>query len=254
MLGTGYEVPYRGSAHHFKCHFDVQHAFFLSAEECITAGYLQSLHPNVTEYCSDRYFGSKFVTVVASGDEQEQVNFHGYQVSNQCTALVEAQLLCPTNHPELAYIREKPLTESQYLTDVQFTEKTKVMVQKFFKDARPLPVEFLLVDVPTGMPKEPQYTFSPPPPVARFNIENRDSMGTTQGGANLSAYCAEYSLNQFLEEATNFHFLLYLMTNNLVQFSEIEMQVICTAVCNQDREAAIEWARETVNWQQLVAL
>ncbi|VDM72318.1 unnamed protein product [Strongylus vulgaris] len=56
-------------------------AFFLSAEECITAGYLQSKHPNITEYCSDRHFGSKFVTVVASGDEQEQVNFHGWQVS-----------------------------------------------------------------------------------------------------------------------------------------------------------------------------
>ncbi|KAK6008886.1 nuclear protein localization protein [Ostertagia ostertagi] len=226
-----------------------KHAFFLSAEECITAGYLQSLYPNVTEYCSDRYFGSK----LSHGDEQEQVNFHGYQVSNQCTALVEAQLLCPTNHPELAYIREKPLTESQYLTDVQFTEKNQYGAE-VLKDARPLPVEFLLVDVPTGMPKEPQYTFSPPPPVARFNIENRDSMGTTQGGANLSAYCAEYSLNQFLEQATNFHFLLYLMTNNLVQMSEVEMQVLCTAVCTQDREAAIEWARETVNWQQLVAL
>ncbi|KAK6037999.1 NPL4 family protein, partial [Cooperia oncophora] len=186
------------------------HAFFLSAEECITAGYLQSLHPN------DHTPNNCFPTV-----------------SNQCTALVEAQLLCPTNHPELAYIREKPLTESQYLTDVQFTEKNQYGAE-VLKDARPLPVEFLLVDVPTGMPKEPQYTFSPPPPVARFNIENRDSMGTTQGGANLSAYCAEYSLNQFLEEATNFHFLLYLMTNNLVQFSEIEMQVICTAVCNQD--------------------
>ncbi|KHJ89927.1 NPL4 family protein [Oesophagostomum dentatum] len=153
-------------------------AFFLSAEECITAGYLQSKHPNVTEYCSDRYFGSKFVTVVASGDEQEQVNFHGYQVSNQCTALVEAQLLCPTNHPELAYIREKPLSETQYLTDVQYTEKNQYGAE-VLKDARPLPVEFLLVDVPTGMPKEPQYTFSPPR-AAHFAIENRESMGEIQ--------------------------------------------------------------------------
>ncbi|EPB74033.1 NPL4 family protein [Ancylostoma ceylanicum] len=304
-------------------------AFFLSAEECITAGYLQSKNPNITEYCSDRHFGSKFVTVVASGDEQEQVNFHGYQVSNQCTALVEAQLLCPTNHPELAYIRDKPLNETQYLTDVQYTAKTRVMFGKeliteknqygaeVLKDGRPLPVEFLLVlcngdrlkrvpidllgervvgarigicyamrewlnelyriitmfdllygsgiciqsrliaifkvDVPTGMPKEPQYTFSPPR-TARFAIENRDTMGEIQGGANLSAYCAEYTLNEFLEQATNFHFLLYLMTNHLVQFSEVEMQKLCFAVSTQDREIAIEWARETLNWQQLVAL
>lgn len=37
----------------------------------------------------------------------------------------------------------------------------------------------LQVDVPTGMPKEPQYTFSPQP-TARFAIENREGMGTTQ--------------------------------------------------------------------------
>ncbi|RCN27859.1 NPL4 family protein [Ancylostoma caninum] len=235
-------------------------AFFLSAEECITAGYLQSKNPNITEYCSDRHFGSKFVTVVASGDEQEQVNFHGYQVSNQCTALVEAQLLCPTNHPELAYIRDKPLNETQYLTDVQYTasiielyhEKNQYGAE-VLKDGRPLPVEFLLVDVPTGMPKEPQYTFSPPR-TARFAIENRDTMGEIQGGVNLSAYCAEYTLNEFLEQATNFHFLLYLMTNHLVQFSEVEMQKLCFSVSTQDREMAIEWARETLNWQQLVAL
>ncbi|ETN82076.1 nuclear protein localization protein 4-like protein [Necator americanus] len=224
-------------------------AFFLSAEECITAGYLQSKHPNVTDYCSERYFGSKFVTVVASGDEQEQVNFHGYQVSNQCTALVEAQLLCPTNHPELAYIRDKPLAETQYLTDVQYTEKNQYGAE-VLKDGRPLPVEFLLVSVT----KYPQYTFSPHKSSVRFAIENRDTMGETQGGANLSAYCAEYSLNDFLEQATNFHFLLYLMTNHLVQFSEVEMQKLCFAVCTQSREMAIEWASETLNWQQLVAL
>ncbi|KAE9415255.1 hypothetical protein Angca_005127, partial [Angiostrongylus cantonensis] len=227
-------------------------AFFLSAEECITAGFLQSIHPNVTEYCSDRYFGSKFVTVVASGDEQEQVNFHGYQVSNQCTALVEAQLLCPTNHPELAYIREKPLSDTHYITDVQYTEKNQYGAE-VLKNGRPLPVEFLLVDVPTGMPKEPQYTF-PPPPTTRFAIENRETMGETQGGENMTAYCAQFTQNQFLEQATNFHFLLYLITNHLVQFSEAEIQRLCLAVSTQDRQAAIEWARETANWQQLVAL
>ncbi|VDM58737.1 unnamed protein product [Angiostrongylus costaricensis] len=222
-------------------------AFFLSAEECITAGFLQSMHPNVTEYCSDRYFGSKFVTVVASGDEQEQVNFHGYQVSNQCTALVEAQLLCPTNHPELAYIREKPLSDTHYITDVQYTEKNQYGAE-VLKNGRPLPV-----DVPTGMPKEPQYTF-PPPPTTRFAIENRETMGETQGGENMTAYCAQFTQNQSLEQATNFHFLLYLITNHLVQFSETEIQRLCFAVSTQDRQAAIEWTLETANWQQLVAL
>ncbi|VDM69332.1 unnamed protein product [Strongylus vulgaris] len=103
------------------------------------------------------------------------------------------------------------------------------------------------------MPKEPQYTFTPPRS-ARFAIENREAMAELQGGTNLSTYCAEYSLNEFLEQATNFHFLLYLMTNHLVQFSEAEMHKLCFAVSTQNREMAIEWARETLDWQQLVAL
>ena len=47
---------------------------------------------------------------------------HGYQVSNQCTAMVEANILCPTKtHPELAWVREKPLNEKHYITSVQYT-------------------------------------------------------------------------------------------------------------------------------------
>ncbi|VDK61665.1 unnamed protein product [Gongylonema pulchrum] len=42
-------------------------SFFLTAQECITAGWLQNKYRNVTNFCSDGYFGSKFTTVVASG-------------------------------------------------------------------------------------------------------------------------------------------------------------------------------------------
>jgi hypothetical protein len=34
---------------------------------------------------------------------------------------VEAQIMCPTSHPELAWVREKPLHPRHYITDVQFT-------------------------------------------------------------------------------------------------------------------------------------
>jgi nuclear protein localization protein 4 homolog len=62
------------------------------------------------------------VTVVASGNKEKQIDFTGYQVSNQCTAMVEANILCPTKtNPELAWLREKPLNPSQYITDVQYT-------------------------------------------------------------------------------------------------------------------------------------
>ncbi|PAV84699.1 hypothetical protein WR25_02252 isoform B [Diploscapter pachys] len=244
-------------------------SFLLSAEECITAGWLQNKHPNITQYSNERKFGSKFVTVVASGDENMHVNFHGYQVenaffrnlveifsfqvSNQCAALVEANILCPTMyHPELAFIRETPVDEHQFITDVNFVEKNEYGAD-IQKNGRPLPVEYLLVDVPAGMPKDPCSTFYQPKHV-KFHIENRTDIGETQGGKNLLNFCEEFSINQFLEQATNFHFLLYLLTNEFVKFTDDEIKSLCRAVASQDRSAAMDWANENVNWQQLVAL
>uniref|UniRef100_A0A8R1HY26 Nuclear protein localization protein 4 homolog n=1 Tax=Caenorhabditis japonica TaxID=281687 RepID=A0A8R1HY26_CAEJA len=228
-------------------------SFLLSAEECITAASMQNKYKNVTDYCMDRYFGSKFVTVVASGDESLHVNFHGYQVSNQCAAMVEADILCPTLYtPELAYVRETPLAETHYITDVQYCEKNEYGAE-ILKNGRPLPVEYLLVDVPAGMPKEMHYTFNVNKN-AQFNVENRRDVGKLQGGQNLSQYCAAFSVNQFLEQATNFHFLLFLMTNDLMAISEEWMKRLCEAVKAQDRGAAMDWARDCEDWHQLVAL
>lgn len=52
--------------------FQVKHvrnikSHFLSAQECIMAGYFQNLHPNPCRYASNGYFGSKFVTVCVTG-------------------------------------------------------------------------------------------------------------------------------------------------------------------------------------------
>lgn len=135
--------------------------------------------PNKTKYCSDGNFGSKFVTVVATGNESKHVNFSGYQVSNQCAALVEADILCPTSHPELAWVREKPLHEKHYIADVQFTEKNEYGAE-VRKNGRPMPVEYLLVDVPAGMPKEPYQSFHVSSPNKSFPIENRDLIGKAQ--------------------------------------------------------------------------
>ncbi|XP_058477209.1 nuclear protein localization protein 4 homolog isoform X2 [Solea solea] len=42
---------------------------YLSSEECIMAGYFQNQHSNPCRLSRDGFFGSKFVTVVASGEE-----------------------------------------------------------------------------------------------------------------------------------------------------------------------------------------
>lgn len=44
-----------------------QDTYYLSAEECITAGNFQNQQPNICRLSPDGHFGSKFVTVVATG-------------------------------------------------------------------------------------------------------------------------------------------------------------------------------------------
>ncbi|KAJ8948637.1 hypothetical protein NQ318_022704 [Aromia moschata] len=92
---------------------------FLSAQECIMSGYFQNIHPNACRYASKGYFGSKFVTVCVTGDKANQVHMEGYQVSNQCMALVRDNCLLPTKDvPELGYVRES--SDKQYVPDVYY--------------------------------------------------------------------------------------------------------------------------------------
>nr|CAG4636997.1 EOG090X05T8 [Ceriodaphnia reticulata]SVE72923.1 EOG090X05T8 [Ceriodaphnia reticulata] len=100
-------------------HFRNADTHFLSAQECIMAGHFQSIHPNPCRLSSDGYFGSKFVTICVTGDSQNQVHMEGYQVSNQCQALVRDECLVPTKDaPELAYARQS--TAEKYIPDVYY--------------------------------------------------------------------------------------------------------------------------------------
>lgn len=118
--------------------------FFLTAKECILSGHFQNLHPNPCSQSSNGFFGSKFVTICVTGrfrkvvkrkinktnftgDKENQIHMEGYQVSNQCMALVRDNCLVPTKEaPELGYVRES--SDKQYVPDVFY----KVSLESFF--------------------------------------------------------------------------------------------------------------------------
>ena len=62
-------------------HFRNVDSHFLSAQECIMAGYFQNKFPNQTKLASSGKHGSKFVTVVVTGSADRSVHMEGYQVS-----------------------------------------------------------------------------------------------------------------------------------------------------------------------------
>jgi nuclear protein localization family protein 4 len=97
------------------------------------AAWFQNNHPNVCKNSPDGYFGSKFVTVVVTGDISGQIHFEGYQVSNQCMALEKSKILLPTyDAPELGFIQET--SSEQYVPDVYYKviRKLNMKINSFF--------------------------------------------------------------------------------------------------------------------------
>ncbi|KAG7269090.1 hypothetical protein CRUP_004359 [Coryphaenoides rupestris] len=224
-----------------------QDTYYLSAEECITAGYFQNLHSNPCRLSRDGLFGSKFVTVVATGGPDNQVHFESYQVSNQCMALVRDECLLPCRDaPELGYAKES--SPEQYVPDVFFTDKDKFGNDVTFL-ARPLPVEYLIIDITTTFPKDPQYTFSS---TQRFPIENRDVLGETQDFHSLATYLSQCSAGTFLNIVSDFHLLLFLVTNEVMPLRD-SIGLILDAVKTSNEDLAQTW-KKSEQWATIEQL
>ncbi|XP_076366406.1 nuclear protein localization 4 [Tachypleus tridentatus] len=227
-------------------------SYFLSAEECIMAGYFQNQHPNPCRLSPDGYFGSKFVTVCVTGDPDHHIHMEGYQVSNQCMALVRDNCLVPTKDaPELGYVRES--TNEQYVPDVFYKDKDSYG-NEVTQLARPLPIEYLLVDVPASTPMEPQYTFHVNIGVKLFPIENRFLDGHIQDFNALSSYMRQFSPNKFLEAMSDFHVLVYIATMDTLPLKDA-LDPLLEAIRAKNHELASHWSRSE-QWatvEQLIA-
>ncbi|XP_042880360.1 nuclear protein localization protein 4 homolog [Penaeus japonicus] len=223
--------------------------YFLSAHEVITAAHLQSIHPNTCRLSPDGYFGSKFVTVIVTGDKNNQVHMEGYQVSNQCQSVVKDRCLIPTKDaPELAYIRES--TSEQYVPDVYFKEKDQYN-NEVVRLGRPLPVEYLLLDCPVSTPNEPLYTFAVN--ASNFPVANRLVEGHLQDFNILASYLQKFSDDQFLEAVSDFHVLIFISTMDMLPLREY-IGPLLEAVKKRDRAQALEW-KQSEHWatvEQLV--
>ncbi|XP_055852773.1 nuclear protein localization protein 4 homolog [Episyrphus balteatus] len=223
---------------------------FLTAQECIMAGQFQNSHPNPCKHSSNGVFGSKFATVCVTGDKTKQVHMEGYAVSAQCMALVRDDCLVPTKDaPELGYIRES--TDKQYVPDVYYKEKDQYGndVQRL---ARPLPVEYLLVDVPASTPLQPQYTFTQCDKKRPFPVENRYLDGHLQNFYALSSYLSLWREDEFLEAISDFHLLIYLYRMDMLPM-KAHMQSLLEAVRTKNTDMANEFKKNDV-WKELESL
>lgn len=220
---------------------------FLSAQECIMAGFFQNEHPNPCRLSPDGYFGSKIVTVCVTGNSENQIHMEGYQVSNQCMALVRDACLIPTKDaPELGFIKET--SKEQFVPDVFFKEKDS-FGNEVTKVGRPLPIEYLLVDVPVSTPVEPRLTFNPLQQKRPFPIENRTFIeGHLQDLRAVNSYLKQFSLgHQFLEAFSDFHLLIFLATLEMLPLNSHLGQLL-DAIRRKDRKQALDWSQKCEEW------
>ena len=221
---------------------------FLSAQECIMAGALQNAHPNPCRLSPTGFFGSKFVTVCVTGNNENQIHMEGYQVSNQCMALVRDNCLVPTKDaPELGYIKET--NKEQFVPDVFYKEKDK-FGNEVTKPGRPLPIEYLLVDVPASTPVEPQYTLNPIPSKNAFPIGNR--VTEVQNLEAVAQYLNQFDNETLFEAFSDLHLLLFLFNCDFLPREQ--MAPLLEAVAKKDRALFSSWISQSQWWSTLTSL
>ena len=235
----------RGTVKHLR-HSDT---YFLSAQECMMAGAMQNAHPNPCRLSNSGFFGSKSVTVCVTGNSDNQIHMEGYQVSNQCMALVRDNCLIPTKDaPELGYVKET--SKEQYVPDVFYKEKDN-FGNEVTKIARPLPIEYLLVDVPASTPVEPKRTFNVLPSKKCFPIENRSIEGHLQSIQEVSSYLGQFTDTQVLEAMSDFHLLIYIASQDPSVLEE--MPPLFQAIRMKDQwttsaQLADQWSKQSLAW------
>lgn len=84
--------------------------------------------------------------------------------------------------------------------------------------ARPLPVEYLIVDLPAAFAKDPVYIFNEDSPLLKesFPVENRQEVNEIQDFNALKNYMKQFPPYRFLDAMSDFHLLIFLMTNQTV--------------------------------------
>lgn len=118
--------------------------------------------------------------------------------------------------------------------------------------ARPLPVEYLLVDIPASTPRTPIYNFTARDDRKNFPVENRLLDGQLQDFHSLSQYLAQWKPEEFLEAVSDFHLLCYLSRMDALPMRD-SMSSLLEAIRNKDTELAFEWKNQEI-WRTLESL
>lgn len=122
-------------------------SFYLSGLETIFAAALQLQNPTASRSSTTGQYGSRFVTVVVSGNEAQEVDIMAYQASEQACAMVEADMIEASVEPSQVRVKDDDQAAARYVPDVFYRFKNEYGID-VKSSAKPcFPVEYLIVTV-----------------------------------------------------------------------------------------------------------
>jgi nuclear protein localization family protein 4 len=129
-------------------------SFYLSSLEVIFAATMQNVNPMPSKSSPTGVFSSRLVTAVLTGTADGQVDISAYQVSEQGSAMVDADMIEASVDPGIVRVKEEGRApdSARYVPDVFFRYKNEYGLE-VKKSAKPcFPVEYLIVNVSPGVP------------------------------------------------------------------------------------------------------
>lgn len=133
-------------------------SFFLSSTEVLFIAHQQHLHPNPCRYSSTGKYGSKFVTVVVTGDESNDVGLFAYQASMTAEAMLEAEIISATTDPALLMVN--PGDPTHFIPEVFYKYRNEYGSEVQTIAAPTFPVDYLVVSLTHGFPVKANPLFS----------------------------------------------------------------------------------------------
>lgn len=229
-------------------------SFFLSSLEIIMAARHQLRNPNVCKYSEQGIFSSKFVTCVISGNLQNDIDIASYQVSTSAEALVDADMISGSTHPSMAFINET--TTERYVPEIFYMKKNEYGVT-IKENAKPaFPVDYLLVSLTHGFPKESSENSPVFQTVGDFPWVNRQAMGQSQDHHELKRYLYSTTttgdFKLLHDKISNFQLLLYL--HSLEILSQTEWNQLVDAATNPQYEEPLFQLVSSPGWQTLIMI
>eukprot|EP01147_Barroeca_monosierra_P002644 gene2644-5546_t len=211
-------------------------SYMISADEILNAAAFQNQHLNAVsrQFSSTAFHGSKFTTVIVSGNENEEIVPLAYQATTQAMELVKHNLLCLSDNPAILAVHAPG--ENLVMPDILYTQRDEYNNEIQYRADPMFPAAFLSVDLPVGGKVDNKGTFS-----LKFPIENRPE-AEQQSVYELKKHLERSKSETFLSQMSDFHLLVYIVTNELFSSLKDDLPPLLKAIKEGNLDVAEQWA------------